>query len=108
MRLDQQKFPDFNMLVSMHEDDPESFEAYRKILLRKAVEDAPANHRPSLEKLLHRIESARETAETPMEAILLASRMMQESVAQLSDAWCDVQHAVAELQTTLLIERLRA
>jgi len=106
--MDQQKFPDFNMLVSLHEDDPESFEAYRKILLRKAIDDAPAVQRPSLEKLLHRIEAAREAAETPMEAILLASRMMHDSVNRLSDAWGDVQEAVAGLQTALLIERLRA
>jgi hypothetical protein len=42
-----------------------------------------------------------------LDAVIAASRMMHESVGKLHDAWSRAQHAVAELQTTMMIERMR-
>jgi len=102
------KLPDFNVLVALHQHDPEAFESFRRHLLREAVDYAPVMHRPALEKLLSRIETARASAATPMEAVLIASRMMQDSMNQLMTTWEQAQHAVAGLQASLLIERARA
>lgn len=101
------RLPDFDTLVALHQQEPEAFEAFRRHLLREAVEVAPPVHRPALEDLLGRIEATREAAATPMEAAIAASRMMQESVARLHDTWEQARHAVAGLQTSLIIERMR-
>lgn len=101
------RLPTFDVLVSLHRQDPEAFEAFRRHLLRDAVNLAPPEQRPALEKLLVRIEETRNAADTPMDAVIAASRMMHESVGKLHDAWSRTQHAVAELQTTLMIERMR-
>ncbi len=101
------RLPDFNVLVALHQHDPEAFEAFRRHLLREAVDYAPVIHRPALEKLLTRIETARESAATPMEAVLIASRMMQDSMNELMTTWEHAQQAVAGLQASLLIERVR-
>lgn len=102
------RLPDFDMLVALHRQEPDAFEAFRRHLLREAVNDAPPAHRPALETLLCRIEEAHDAAATPMEAAITASRMMQESVGKLHDAWDQARHAVAGLQTSLILERLRA
>jgi hypothetical protein len=102
------QLPDFDVLMALHQRDPEAFEEFRRRLLREAVEYAPPVHHPALERLLRRIEEARKTAATPMEAALIASRMMQESLSMLHNTWEEALHAVAGLQTALLIERMRS
>lgn len=99
--------PDFDVLVALYKHDPEAFEDFRRHMLRKAVDNAPLQHRPTLEKLLTSIEEARKRATTPMEAAALAVQMLQESAQRLSNAWSDAHEAVAGLQTALIIERLR-
>lgn len=99
--------PQFEVLVTLYRNDPQAFEAFRRHALREAIKQAPPQHRPALEALLEKIEHARQAAGSPMEAAIVASRMMSDSADQLFDAWTGVQHAVAGLQTTLLIERLR-
>ncbi len=101
------RLPEFDTLVSMHRDDPEAFEAFRRHVLNDAVESAPAAHRPGLRQLLARIEIAREAAATPMDALLVATRMMQDSVNQLENAWQQARYAVSGLQTALLIHKVR-
>lgn len=101
------RLPDFDTLVALHRESPEAFEALRQRLLNEAVESAPIQHRASLENVLLRIEEARSSAATPMEAALIATRMMQESVGSLSVAWKQAQSRLAGLQATLLIERCR-
>ena len=101
------KLPQFDALVALHEQDPQAFEEFRRQLLAEAVEDAPARHRPALKRLLCRIESARANAATPMEAVLVATRMMHESLQRLHRCWEDAGYAAAGLQTMLLIERVR-
>jgi hypothetical protein len=99
--------PDFNVLLALHQHDPEALEAFRRHILREAVDDTPAAHRPALEQLLARIEAARTAALSPEDALLTAFSMMHESMSRLHAAWEDAAHTVAELQTSLLIERLR-
>ncbi|MEO6353578.1 MAG: DUF3135 domain-containing protein [Oxalobacteraceae bacterium] len=101
------RLPDFDMLVSLHRDDPEAFESYRRHLLREVVDSAPPAQRPALELLLNQIEIARADAATPMDAAIIAFGMMQDSVNQLHNFWQQTQQAVAGLQTSLLINRVR-
>jgi hypothetical protein len=102
------RLPDFDVLVALHRHEPEAFEAFRRHTLRQAVDVAPPAHRPALEQLLRRIEEERATAVTPLEAATKAMRMMADSVGRLHDAWDQAREAVAGLQATLIIERLRA
>lgn len=101
------KLPEFDVLVSIAQQDPEAFENFRRRLLREAVDEAPPEHRESLEQLLVRIEDARSEATSPAEAAGIAFRMMTDSVAQLQDGWEQALDAMAGLQTALLLERLR-
>ena len=101
------RLPDFDILVALYQHDPEAFEEFRRHLLRQAVNHAPKEHRPSLEKLLVRIEEERARAETPMDALRSANRMLQESMEQLMDGWEQACNAAAGLQTALLIEKVR-
>ena len=101
------KLPEFDTLVALHEQDPQAFEEFRRHLLTEAIKDAPARHRPALKQLLHRIESARTKATTPMEAAQVAMRMMNESLQRLHSCWEDAGYAMAGLQAMLLIERAR-
>ncbi|MFC7514949.1 DUF3135 domain-containing protein [Herbaspirillum sp. GCM10030257] len=99
--------PDFDTLVALHRQDPEALEIFRRHLLREAVDTAPAEHRPSLEKLLDRIEVARSSAKDPADAAVIAFRMMQDSMNLLHESWDKAMYEVAGLQTTLLLDRMR-
>lgn len=101
------RLPDIDVLMALHQEDPAAFEALRQQLLREAVERASREQRPALESILLQIEAARATTSSPIESMLLAFKMMQESLAQLQERWGEVQYALAGLQTSLLIERLR-
>lgn len=102
------RLPEFDVLVALHQHEPEAFEAFRRNMLRQAVDVAPPAHRPALEQLLHRIEEERAAAVTPLEAATKAMRMMADSVGRLHGAWDQAREAVAGLQAALIIERLRA
>jgi hypothetical protein len=99
--------PDFETLCALHRDDPESFEYFRTKLLREAMDSAPPIHHPALEKLLCGIERRREAAATPMEAVIAASRAMQDSMEQLVNGWAQTRGAAAEWQAAVVIDRLR-
>ena len=99
--------PDFDVLVALYHHDPEALEDFRRHMLREAVDEAPLQHRPALERLLERIETARAHAATPVEAAAIAFRMMQESVGHLHDGWEQAVEAAAGLQAALIIDRLR-
>lgn len=101
-----QNLPEFDTLRALYRDDPEAFENFRRHALREAIDQAPLRHRPALEALLEKMERARQAASSPMEAATVAWHMMSDSVEQLCNAWGETQHAVAGLQTTLLIARL--
>ena len=99
--------PEFEALSALYKSNPKAFEEFRRNALREAVDQAPPRHRPALNALLEKMEEARKTAASPMDAAIIASRMMSESADRLFAAWADTQYAVAALQTTLLIQRLR-
>lgn len=101
------RLPDFDALMALYKEDPEAFEEFRRHLLMEAVGRAPQEQRPALELVLKQIEATRELASTPVEAMLLAFKMMQESLARLRNSWEKAHYALAELQTSLIIERLR-
>jgi hypothetical protein len=102
------RLPDFDVLVALHQHEPEAFEAFRRHMLREAVNGAPPVHRPALERLLGRIEQERAAAISPFDAAARAMRMMIDSVDRLHDAWDQAREAVAGLQATIIIERIRA
>lgn len=99
--------PHFDMLRALYEQDRESFEALRRHLLQDALAAAPAERRPSLERLLGRIEATRAAAGTPEQAATLAFEMMAESLQELRASWHQACYALSELQTRLLIEKIR-
>jgi hypothetical protein len=101
------RLPDFDVLMKLYKEDPEAFEAFRKRLLIDAVGRAPREHQPALELVLKQIEAARDVAATPIESMLLAFKMMQDSLMQLRSSWEKAHYALAGLQTSLVIERLR-
>jgi hypothetical protein len=99
--------PDFDTLRALYQDDPEAFEQFRTKVLRDALDSAPPAHHPSLEKLLRSIEQRREAAATPLEAVISASRAMQDAMEQLLSGWAQTRVAAAEWQAGVIIERLR-
>lgn len=101
------QLPDFDMLASLYQEDPEAFEAFRRHILREVVDAAPPSQRPTLELLLSHLEVVRAEAATPMDAALIAFRMMQDSVGQLQTLWDQTQQAVAVLQTSIVIAQAR-
>ena len=103
----EENLPDFDTLVAMCQKDPNAYEAYRHRLLREAVDNAPEEHRPELEKLLVRIEDARDDAATPEEAARVAFDMMSASVQNLDRGWKRAHYAIAGVQTDLAILRAR-
>jgi hypothetical protein len=101
------KLPDFDTLSRLYKEDPAAFEAFRRHLLRQAVDEAPRRHRPALEELLLCIEANRQRAATPADAALGAFQMMRQSVSQLNAAWQLGLQGIAQLQTEALIRNLR-
>jgi hypothetical protein len=103
----ENELPEFDVLVRLHEQDPEAFERYRRKMLRQAVDTAPARHRAALEELLEVIEIRRARAGSPIEAAATAFQMMRQSVSQLQDAWRIGLKAASQAQTEALLLRLR-
>lgn len=99
--------PEFDVLVRLHDSDPEAFETYRRKLLRQAVNAAPTHHRPALEELLEVIEIRRAGVGDPIEAAAAAFQMMRQSVSQLQDAWRIGLEAASRAQVDALLLRLR-
>lgn len=99
--------PDFDMLVSLHQQDAEAFEAFRKHLLEQAISSAPPSRRANLEKVLNQIEVARAAARTPLEAATIAFDMMIEALHQLNHSWQQASFAMSRFQADVLIERVR-
>jgi hypothetical protein len=102
------KLPDFDTLSRLYREDPAAFDAFRRHLLRQAVDDAPRRHRPALEELLLCIEANRQRAATPADAALGAFQMMRHSVTQLNAAWQLGLQSMAQLQSEALMQKLRS
>jgi hypothetical protein len=102
------KLPDFDTLSRLYKEDPAAFEAFRRHLLRQAVDEAPRRQRPALEELLLCIEANRQRAATPADAALGAFQMMRHSVTQLNAAWQLGLQSMAQLQSEALMQKLRS
>ena len=102
------KLPDFDTLSRLYKEDPAAFDAFRRHLLRQAVDEAPRRHRPALEELLLCIEANRQRAATPADAALGAFQMMRHSVIQLNAAWQLGLQSMAQLQSEVLMQKLRS
>lgn len=98
--------PDFDMLLKLYREDQEAFETLRMDLLQEAVDSAPADRRKNLERLLGQINSAR-SGLTPQQAASQAFEMMADSLKDLRISWQQACFALSELQTHLLLERVR-
>lgn len=101
------KLPRFDVLVALHEKDPDAYEVLRHHLLRSCVDNAPQIHRAALEDLLDRINIVREEAGSPLEAAISASRMMVDSCLKLRGAMVELANANAALQTVVLLDKFR-
>ena len=99
--------PSFDLLLKLYQQDREAFESLRAHLLRDAINAAPVEHRPGLERLMARIEATRASAGTAEQAATLAFDMMAESLRELRQSWQQACQVLSELQTRLLIERVR-
>jgi hypothetical protein len=99
--------PDFTTLSTLYQENPAAFEALRRRILNDAVNAAPAKHRIGLQCTLHRIEASHKAAATPLEGVVAACRMMNESWGRLMDAWDLLQHEIAALQTIVVLERVK-
>lgn len=99
--------PDFDTLVALHECDQDAFESLRRSLLEEAVASAPACRQPALHRLLRRIEANRAEAASPQQAVAQAFIAMADSLQELRLAWQQAFHALGELQTQILLERVR-
>ncbi len=99
--------PDFDTLVALHERDQGAFESLRRSLLEAAVASAPACRQPTLHRLLKRMEASRAEAASPQQAAAHAFIAMAESLQELRLAWQQAFHALGELQTQILLERVR-
>ena len=102
------KLPDFDTLSRLYKEDPAAFEAFRRHLLRQAVDEAPRRQRPALEELLLCIEANRQRADPPADAALGAFQMMRHSVTQLNAAWQLGLQSMAQLQSEVLMQKLRS
>ena len=98
---------DFDALQALYQHNPCAFEALRHQILDDAIAAAPASLRPELSQTLHHIEVARQEAATPLEAAVVACRMMLESCDKLQGAWSLLQYEVARLQTIVVLERVK-
>lgn len=98
--------PDFDTLMHMFQQDPEDYEMFRKRLLDEAIAESPVQYQKNLQYILMRIEIARQTATTPLEALAYATRLMQESLEELNDALDCLQHELTGLQSLLVLERI--
>ena len=98
--------PDFDMLVRLYQEDLEAFEALRLHVLQDAVDAAPPERRKSLTRLLDRINATRSAA-TPQQAASQAFEMMADSLQELRLSWQQASCALSELQTQILLQRIR-
>lgn len=99
--------PNFDNLIALYQADPQSFEQTRRRILLQAIDEAPAEHRSSLEALLEKIESVRHEIDNPVEAAAEAFHLMCNSVSTLCGAWDQASMAAAEWQAAFVIERAR-
>lgn len=88
--------PDFDTLLAMHRENPESLEKLRRRLTRKLLRSAPDSTRRRLEGLQFRIEMELQRATNPTARCVRMAGMMHDSFARLNHC---LQHPLDEVNT---------
>lgn len=101
------KLPKFDTLVALYRKDPAAYDDFRKKFLDDEIAAASPQHRAALQHTLSRIERARETAKTPLEAATAAYTMMCESAVQLKAEIGKLHYLTAGMQASIIIEGVR-
>ena len=86
--------PDFDTLLAMHRDNPESLEELRRRLTCKILRQAPDSTRRRLEGLQFRIDMELQRASNPTARCIRLSDMMHDSFARLNHC---LQHPFDEV-----------
>ncbi|MEX0740938.1 MAG: DUF3135 domain-containing protein [Pseudohongiella sp.] len=86
--------PDFDTLLAMHRDNPESLEKLRRRLTRKILRSAPDSTRQRLEGLQFRIDMELQRASNPTARCIRLSGMMHDSFSRLNHC---LQHPFDEV-----------
>ena len=76
--------PDFDTLLAMHRENPESLEELRSRLTRKLLRSAPDSTRKRLEGLQFRIDMELQRASNPTARCVRLSDMMHDSFSRLN------------------------
>lgn len=76
--------PDFDTLLAMYRDNPESLDKLRRRLTRKALRSAPDSTRQRLAGLQFRIDMELQRASNPTARCIRLSDMMHESFSRLN------------------------
>ena len=76
---------EFEDWANLYKTDPEAFEMRRGAALEAYIQQAPEENRQRLEQTLFRIEMARKTSKSPLQAAINASKLMWESYGKLRD-----------------------
>jgi exonuclease VII small subunit len=99
--------PSFDEMLALHQKDPAALAELRNKLIGDAIAEAPAHLRSNLEHLVFRMDRARESADTPLEAAEAAARLMTESSERLHSALDHLQDACAGHQADDVLRKMR-
>ena len=81
------RLPEFEVLVEMARNDPDSLEELRRRLCNQIIEKAAPARRPRLRGLQFQVDMERQRAGTPLAALIRISAMMHTSLGQLALAF---------------------
>ncbi len=101
------KLPEFDVLVALYKKDPVAYEAYRKEILDSEVASAPPELQEILKNTICRIEIARKKAKSPLEAAIVACRMMLELTNQLRLEIEGLRCLASNIEAVLVIDKAR-
>jgi len=76
--------PDFDQLMALAQDDPESFETVRRECIDSFIQGVSEHKRQRLIGLQWRIDQSRQLASNPMAACIAISNMMWDSLHDLN------------------------
>jgi hypothetical protein len=78
--------PSFDTLKDLAEHDPDAFETLRTELIESFIRASPARHQRRLRGLQFVIDSRRNLASNPMQALIEIQSMMHDCLAKLNQA----------------------
>lgn len=99
--------PSFDELLILHQNDPAALSTLRDTLIRETIAAAPAHLHPALEHTVFRMDRARESASTPLEAAAAAAKLMTDSSEHLHVALDHLQSVCAGQQAEIVLQKMR-